>query len=862
MLIGEAPGQREDDSGRPFVGRAGMLLDTMLADAGLSRSDLYITNAVHCRPPGNRTPTKREIKACQHWLNYELATVKPKVVGILGGVALLATLGLKGITKIRGRPIERDGIVYLPMLHPSYILRRDCIDQPTGEQDFRTLKGIIDFGGVPEEQELNPTLVDTWAKVDQMIGAMHGVVSADIETTCLYPWAAEAKVVMLGVGTSSGEFDVPAAHKDSPWSQNDLAEIVERITAKLEDCFTVFQGGKFDCLWMRVHYGVEWHNDFDTLLAHYLIDENSHHDLEFLARLYFGAPNWDIPLEEKQGNTSLKVLGKYHAHDLFYTRRLYFKLKRELDKDPQVRRVFTKLLMPVSNLFVKMEERGCFIDADKMDNAEVYLRHEMAMAHKKLIRWGDINWASPKQVGELLYSKLKIKCPQKTKKGALSTSESTLNQINHPVVVDLIKFRGHKQQLSFFVEGWRPFIVNDRIHPSFKLHGTVTGRPSCTHPNFQQVPRDARIRSQIITSKGWELIEADLSQIEMRLAAESSHDPEMMQCFQFGIDIHWRTLMSSLESGAAYVDEVKKTVEVYCMQQGLSADGPSASILLKVWTENKGRSETQKLLEKWKTRPSSGISEEAEKNLLRALREYSEAVRTTSQKRKPQGREAIKFSDAMQLLSYIGPSRSIDILPDFWPEKRKLAKSQGFGFLFGMAAKKFVQYSRDSYGIIINEVEAQKGRKHFFSLYSSLEPWHRKQQRFAREHGFVRTFTGRKRRLPHAQDRDDTYERAEAWRQAINSPIQGTASDLNLMVLLQLAEEFPHVYPTITVHDSILVEVPTKDVERVVLRLEEIMKGPQLLKAFDIKFSVPICGEVKVGPWGSGVSLDKWRKHE
>src|SRR5262245_65616259 len=93
-----------------------------------------------------------------------------------------------------------------------------------------------------------------------MVDALTGAVSADLETTCLYPWAPEAKVVMLGFGTASGEFDVPIYHKDSPWSDEDIEKIVERVTEKLESCFTIFHAGKFDALWMLVHYGVEWHN--------------------------------------------------------------------------------------------------------------------------------------------------------------------------------------------------------------------------------------------------------------------------------------------------------------------------------------------------------------------------------------------------------------------------------------------------------------------------------------------------------------------------------------------------------------------------------------------------------------------------
>jgi DNA polymerase-1 len=614
-------------------------------------------------------------------------------------------------------------------------------------------------------------------------------VSCDIETTGLYPWDEGAAIVTLGFGTAAGEFSLFINHSDSPWSKTDVKKIIDRINKKLDDCILVFQNGKFDCLWLLVHYGVKWSNDFDTMLAHYLTDENSPHDLEFLAQLFFGAPKWDIPLEEKQGKASMEKIASYHAHDLFYTRRLYFKLKKALSKDPQVEKVFNKLLMPVARLFVEMECHGCFIDHTKHVEAEKFLNNEIRVTTKNLSKWGDINWASPKQVGELLYGKLKLKCPMKTKKGANSTAESALKQIDHDCVADLLRFRGAKQQLSFFVDGWKPYIVDHRIHPSFKLHGTVTGRPSCEHPNFQQVPRDTRIRSQITAPPGYVLLEADLSQIELRLIAEISRDPSMMKAFREGVDIHWLTAMRELERGAGQAELVIET------------------------------------------------------------------AKTLSQRRGP-----MKYGEAIEILLEAGPDAAQEV-DKVWKELRKKAKAVNFGYSYGMWWKKFIIYARDNYDMKISPEEAQESRKSFFDLYR-LEDWHSDQRRYARRHGFVRSLFGRKRRLPQALSYEDTPERAEALRQAINSPIQSCASDLNLAVLLQMSSEFSRLVfqPTVTVHDSILIEVRIDAVDRVVRRIEEIMTGPDILKDFGIEFTVPICGDTKLGPWGSGVSYEKWKR--
>lgn len=790
MIIGEAPGHREDASGRPFVGRSGHLLDEALAEVGLDRKDIFISNAVHCRPPDNRTPKKKEIAACRYWLDQELAAVKPKFLLLLGNVALQSVLNTTGIKKLRGRPIEHDGYVVLPTYHPSFILRSEDTGRslrPHFIKDLKLLKTMIDFGGIPEERAVRLTIVDTPHKARTMLKACRGVVSFDLETTCLYPWDKDAGVVLMGIGTREGEFVVPLAHPESVWKGIELADLLSSISLELKDCIVVMQNGKFDALWMKVHYGLTLRNDFDTMLAHYLLDENLPHDLTYIAHLYFGAHDWDIPLPEKQGGAPLAKISKYAAHDLYYTRKAYFKLKAELHKEGGVERLFNKIMMPITNLTVKMEERGLYIDLDRMDKTGDYLDEEVTKAVARLNRWGKINWASPKQVAKLLYDDLRLRCSLKTKKGAQSTSESALKQIDHPCVDDLLKLRGARQQRSFFVEGWKPYLDHRRLHPSIKLHGTVTGRPSCEHPNAQQIPRDTRIRSNITAPPGYVLLEGDLSQIELRIIAHIANESTMIEAFNKGTDIHWLTALRELQRG------------------------------------------------------------------LGLPRLVCETARIARQMKK-----APLYAEAIDILHDIGPDTAIDI-DSAWKEVRKKAKSVNFGYSYGMWWKKFITYARDNYDIKLTEREAQESRSAFFAMYQ-LEPWHNRQRRIATSEGYVRTLTQRKRRLPNAQSPYDSPERGEAWRQAINSPVQGTASDFNLMVLIQLAEEFPPpiFYPVLTVHDSILGEVKISHAIRVAERMEEIMKRPALFDDFDIDLRVPIGGETKLGPWGSGISLQKW----
>jgi len=124
MIIGEGPGADEDLQGEPFVGRAGKLMDMSLIGLGIKRADIYIANIVKCRPPQNRNPEPDEIEACMEYLKAQINLIKPKIIVLLGSVALKNILGKEyGITSSRGKWIEKDGILYMPTFHPAALLR-------------------------------------------------------------------------------------------------------------------------------------------------------------------------------------------------------------------------------------------------------------------------------------------------------------------------------------------------------------------------------------------------------------------------------------------------------------------------------------------------------------------------------------------------------------------------------------------------------------------------------------------------------------------------------------------------------------------------------------------------------------------
>lgn len=137
MFVGEAPGEDEDRRGEPFVGRAGQLLTSTLQKFGVERRQVFIANILKCRPPGNRTPAPDEMAACMPWLQRQIAVVKPKLICGLGNIAVQTLLVTKtGITKLRGKLTEAQGVPFFPTFHPAYILR-NMNDLPLFEADIK-----------------------------------------------------------------------------------------------------------------------------------------------------------------------------------------------------------------------------------------------------------------------------------------------------------------------------------------------------------------------------------------------------------------------------------------------------------------------------------------------------------------------------------------------------------------------------------------------------------------------------------------------------------------------------------------------------------------------------------------------------
>lgn len=142
MLVGEGPGQQEDEQGRPFVGPAGQLLNRILAAVGISREEVYIANVVKCRPPGNRLPTPQEVEACRPYLWEQIRIIRPRIIVCLGALAGQTLISPKlRITRERGKWVERQGIMIMPTFHPAALLRDPRKKRPAWE-DFKAVQSL------------------------------------------------------------------------------------------------------------------------------------------------------------------------------------------------------------------------------------------------------------------------------------------------------------------------------------------------------------------------------------------------------------------------------------------------------------------------------------------------------------------------------------------------------------------------------------------------------------------------------------------------------------------------------------------------------------------------------------------------
>lgn len=519
---------------------------------GLDPEKVYYTNAIKCACPRGTKYKVGDIKKCKQHLDKEIAAVQPTYVLVLGAQALKATVD-GSITELNGVMVEKDGIKYMPSYSPG-IVYRDPGKAPFVEKAMNNFKAMME-GNLEGLPELDIRLITNMRELKR---AFHHLrdnnylhLSYDIETTGLVRF--EDEVNLFGFGNDQVQYIIPLEARYSPLKGARLAQrklIRTCVNWLNRNAKALVAGnGKFDDLFLKYRFGVKPNITFDVVLASHILNENTPNGVKENAVLECNAPEWDVDKDLKTGK--YKTREKYQeyltylGYDIYYEYKLYRVFHKKLKQDRALMKLFYHLYMPGIISYETVEEHGVFIYPQQFKKVRKHLESEREAIEKQLLKLAkhEVNWNSPAQIQKLLYEELKLPVIETTESGSPTTSEATLMQLRdkHPIVELILKYRGVNIQISHFIDGWINRMWGRRLFPNFKLHGTVTGRTSCTDPNLQQVPRDPIIRNLVGAPEGWSVVEIDYSQAELRIAAIMSGDETMKRIYQTGGDIHTHT---------------------------------------------------------------------------------------------------------------------------------------------------------------------------------------------------------------------------------------------------------------------------------------------------------------------------------
>nr|WP_315091768.1 DNA polymerase I [uncultured Alloprevotella sp.] len=381
------------------------------------------------------------------------------------------------------------------------------------------------------------------------------IFSLDTETTSIE--ALDAKLVGLSFSTE----DFRAWYVPVSRETEKAKKILEIFRPVYENpkILKVGQNLKYD-LTVLANYGIHLSGPlFDTMLAHYLIQPELRHNMDYLAEIYLNYKT--IHIEEligpkgrgqkNMGDLEPKDIYKYACEDADVTLRLMKPLAEELRKN-SLEEVFQNIEMPLMPVLARMERNGVVLDTDTLKEVENDFTARLQTLEKDIYELAGHEFTinSPRQVGEVLFGELKLsEKVKKTKSGQYSTSEEVLRDLHskHPIVQKILDYRGLKKLLSTYVEAL-PKLINPatgHIHTSFNQAVTATGRLSSSNPNLQNIPvrgEDGReIRKAFIPEAGEIFFSADYSQIELRIMAHLSGDEHMIEAFNAGHDVHAAT---------------------------------------------------------------------------------------------------------------------------------------------------------------------------------------------------------------------------------------------------------------------------------------------------------------------------------
>ena len=398
------------------------------------------------------------------------------------------------------------------------------------------------------------------------------ILSLDTETTSTH--AVDAELVGLSFAVEEKE----AFYVAIPSDREEALKFINIFKPLYENpkIMKVGQNIKYDYE-VLMNYGVEIQGKmFDTMIAHYLIQPELYHNMDYLAEVYLHYQTVhieDLIGPKGKNQKSMRDLApsevyEYAAEDADITLRLKNVLEPKL-KELNLEELFWNVEMPLVPVLAHMEMNGVCIDTNTLKETSVNLTNRLTEIERHIYELAgeSFNIASPRQVGEILFGKMKIvDKPKKTKTGQYVTSEEVLQQLRSksPIIDEILNYRGLKKLLSTYIDSL-PKLINPRtgrIHASFNQAITSTGRLSSSDPNLQNIPvRDddgKEIRRCFIPEPGCLFFSADYSQIELRIMAHLNEDPNMTEAFREGNDIHAATAAKKWHEDISQVTDAQR----------------------------------------------------------------------------------------------------------------------------------------------------------------------------------------------------------------------------------------------------------------------------------------------------------------
>ena len=392
----------------------------------------------------------------------------------------------------------------------------------------------------------------TQREVKEFLGTLRPVISIDTETTSLNYHSLKLEGVSLCDGTKACYIFL--ADFDKEYVNPEYTDILDTLRVDIHSRKElVFHNAVYD-MTVLYKYGMTLFNNpelFCTMIADHLINENRKHGLKFLARELLGYETTDY--DDIKDHSSQEFFD-YAINDAVYTYELMLKQKDLLQEEGLVH-LFRDIEMPFQYVLRDMRINGMLVDTNKIEEKRKKVQDYLFVLYQELLEASGVdssfNFNSSKQLSDLLYNKLGLEIKERTPSGAPSVGSEALEKLNHPVVQKLLEYKGYQKILSSYLNPDAQILKNldpdNRVRPSFLDFGTTTGRLSCNSPNLQQLPKvkegkeELDVRECFVVPEDKVMITCDYSGQELRVLAEITREPVLVDTFIKGKDMHLST---------------------------------------------------------------------------------------------------------------------------------------------------------------------------------------------------------------------------------------------------------------------------------------------------------------------------------